>query len=530
MSVRNGIALLLALCALTFLIACGGGSSPRAVAPPSGGFNSSNLNGTYVFSTAGVDIGNSGNFFTTIVGSFTAQNGTISAGTLDLVSADPSILVNTGVQITSSTYTITPDGRGQTTLNTAIGTIGLDFVLTSSTHGLVTEFDANGTGSGTIDAVPNAVAQTALTALSFSLSGSGGGPSYSSSVTVGSVSLNATGGVTAGIQDSQATTSQTIGTQSFITVGTGTTPGTAQLITTGTYKFDVYAIDSTHLKLIETDGLFFTSGDAYTPAASIPSGTLAFTMSGFDTGSFPLAVGGLLPSDSTGTITAGLEDYNDGGTVNQATTVGGNFAPLSGGRSVLTLNNFVNGATNDVPGTYMFAAYPFTSNGGTGILLLEIDTVGVTAGAAFLQSATSLAASQGYGLNLSAVNLGNGTGPFEEDDIAEFSTTSSGFTGIVDFNDEGTLSFDQKLSGTYTLASNGRGTATTTNAFGYDFYVVDDSTSLILETDPGQFGTGQIGTGVFELQSAPGASAAAARSAVSAFHPVPQPRSLSRRK
>jgi len=524
MSVRNGIALLLALSALAFLAACGGssGSVTHPVPPPSGGFSNSSLNGTYVFSTAGVD---SGGFFTTIVGSFTAQSGNVSGGTLDLVSADPAVLVNTGVPITSSTYTITPDGRGQTTLNTSVGAIGLDFVLTSTTHGLVTEFDANGTGSGTIDAVPNSVAQSAITALSFSLSGSGSGPSYSSSVTVGSVTLNATGGVTAGIQDSQATTSQTIATQSFITVGTGTTPGTAQLITTGTYMFDVYAIDSTHLKLIETDGLFFTSGDAFTPAASIPSGTLAFTMSGFDTSSIPLALGGLLPTDSTGTITAGLEDYNDGGTVNQATTVDGNFAPLSGGRSVLTLNNFVNGAANGAPGSYTFAAYPFASNGGTGVFLLEINGVGITAGAAFLQSATSLAASQGYGLNLSAVNLGNGTGAFEEDDIAEFTTSSSAFSGVVDFNDESTLTFGQKLNGSYTLGSNGRGTATTTNVFNYDFYVVDSSSFLILETD-----IGQIGTGVFELQSAPGAAGAAAHSMVSAFHPVARARSLSRRK
>jgi hypothetical protein len=518
MSVRKGIAPLLALFTLAFLVACGGSSSPHAVAPPTGGFNNGNLNGTYVFSTAGVD---ASGFFTTIVGSFTAQSGSISGGSLDLVSADPAVLVNPGVSITSSTYRITSDGRGQTTLNTSIGKIVLDFILTSNSHGLVSEFDNNGTGSGTIDLQPNTIAQTALTALSFGLSGTGPGPSYAASATVGSVTLNASGGVTAGIQDSQATISQTIATSSFITVGTGTTPGTAQLITTGTYTFDVYAIDSTHLKFIETDGLLFTSGDAFAPGTSLPSGTLAFTMSGFDTTGNPLAAGGLLPTDSTGTIAAGLEDYNDGGNVNQISTVAGSFTAVSGGRSVLTLNNFVNGAASDIPQTYSFAAYPITSNGVTGIQLLEIDGLGVTTGSAFLQTATSLGVSQGYGLNLSGVNLGNGSGAFEEDDIAEFTTSSTGFSGIVDINDEGSLTPGSVFNGSYTVASNGRGTATT-NLFNYDLYVVNSSTFLILETDPLQ-----IGTGVFELQNATGSPGA--EPGIVMLRPSPQAHALRRK-
>lgn len=524
MSVRKGIAPLLALSALTFLAACGGSSPVHSVPPPSGAFTNSNLNGTYVFSTAGVD---TNGYFTTIVGSFTAQSGAISGGSLDLVSADPTVLVNPNVPITSSTYRITSDGRGQTTLNTAIGTIGLDFVLTSTTHGLVTEFDANGTGSGTIDQQSNTIAQTALSTLSFSLSGTGPGPSYSASSTVGSVTLNATGGVTAGIQDSQAATNQAIATQSFITVGTGTTPGTAQLIATSTYKFDVYAVDSTHLKLIETDGLLFTSGDAYTPGTSIPTGNLVFTMSGFDTTSNPLALGGFLPTDSTGTITAGLEDYNDGGNVNQAPTVGGNFTAVAGGRSVLTLTNFVNGAASDIPQTYTFAAYPITSNGVTGIQLLEIDGLGVTTGSAFVQSATSLAASQGFGLDLSAVNLGTGTGAFEEDDIAEFTTSSSSFSGIVDINDQGTVSPNQVLTGSFTSPdSTGRGTATTTiksSAFvSYTFYVVNSSTFLVLETD-----SNQIGTGIFELQNA--SASPGAQPGIVMLRPAPLAHGLRRR-
>jgi len=55
MSVRNGIALLRALCALTFLIACGGSSAHNSTPPPSGAFSNTNFNGTYTFSFSGVN-------------------------------------------------------------------------------------------------------------------------------------------------------------------------------------------------------------------------------------------------------------------------------------------------------------------------------------------------------------------------------------------------------------------------------------------------------------------------------------------
>jgi hypothetical protein len=174
----------------------------------------------------------------------------------------------------------------------------------------------------------------------------------------------------------------------------------------------------------------------------------------------------------------------------------------------------VNGAANDVPGTYTFAAYPFSSNGITGIQLLEIDGLGVTSSAAYAQSGTSLAASQGYGLNLSGFNS-NG----EEDDIAEFTTTTTNFSGIVDLNDQGlTLTFDKTFTGTLPSAvdANGRGTATT-NYFSYDFYVINSNAFILLEVD-----NSQVGLGVFEQQGAPG-SAGAAPPAASMLRPPVQP-------
>jgi len=524
MSVRNAFALLLALCALTFLVACGG-SSPKVVPPPSGGFSDSNLSGTYVFSSSGVDANNPPGFLT-MVGTLTANgSGTVSSGTVDITGLN----VSADAQALSGSYTITADGRGQikfgvtVTVENSAGTgtttkgvtFILDFVLTSNSHGLVTEFDGNGTGSGTID-LQSAVSQAQLAgSYAFGVSGVGDNSTAAPIAAAGVFTLDSSGAVTAGQEDinndgTYSGVPSSIATTSTLTVG-GTTPGASFAVSGNTFTFDVFPIDNTHLKLIETDGILLASGDVYTQATSIPTGQLVFTMAGLDSSGVPLASGGWLTNNS-GTISAALEDFNDGGNGNTVTAVGGSIAPVTGGRSVFSLTGFVNGAANDVAGTYTFAAYPFTAGGANGVQLLEIDNGGITSGTAYAQTATTLA-SQGFGLNLTGSNLTLGV---EEDDIAEFTTTSSGFSGIADLNDGGiNTTFDKAINTTSFTApdSNGRGQAVT-NFFSFNFYTVNSSTVLLMEID-----NTQPGLGVFEVQSGPGASSAA-HPAASLLRPV----------
>jgi hypothetical protein len=321
--------------------------------------------------------------------------------------------------------------------------------------------------------------------------------------------LDSTGAVSTGQEDvnnagGYSGAPSQILTKSVVTLGTK--PATATIASSAgtSYTFDVYPIDSGHLKFIESDSKLLVSGDAYTQGTSIPTGQLVFTLAGENTSGRPLDSGGWLTNSSAG-ITAGLEDFNDGVAVSQANSVSGNISAVSGGRSVLSLSGFVNGAPNNMPGNYRFAAYPFTfGGGGSGMQLLEIDGLGITSGAAYAQTSTTLAASQGYGLNLSGLNLNevglNEIIGIEEDDIAEFTTTTNGLSGFVDINPGGgMLTFDKALTGSFPtpVDSNGRGTATTT-PFDFDFYVVNSSTVLLLVTDT------QIGTGIFELQNAAG--------------------------
>jgi hypothetical protein len=515
MSVRNALALFLAVSALALLAGCGGTSSPPANTV---GFNKTSLTGTYVFSTTGVD--NNGAFLA-IAGAFVANgNGGIASGTMDVVGVEvpqPTPPATVAQAITGS-YNVGTDGRGQATLNSPGGPVKLDFVLTSTSHGLVTEYDSNGTGSGTIDL------QTALTDLSqlagsyaFSFAGVGSAGT-DPLATAGAFQFDSTGDIVAGVEDLNDNglpyLQQGLSNSIPAALGSGTGPGSIILSTVfGPKSFDFYPIDSTHLKFIETDYSEFLAGDAFTQTgASVPVGATVFTMAGGTTNTGPIAVGGLMNSVGDGNFTGGLEDVNDDGTVSQAQLAfsGALNAGLSGsvgGRLVVDLTGFI-------PAT-RWVIYP--SSGG--LLMLEMDPTSLLSGAAYAQTSQTLAA-ENYGFNLSATNitgLGSGGSAFEEDDIAQFLTASTTFTGIVDVNDEGQTTPDQALSGSFPntppVDATGRGVANTTNFVNFVFYVVDSSTVLLLEIDGNQ-----IGAGTFESQTAP--VQPGARKAIYMAHPT----------
>jgi hypothetical protein len=502
------------LAALALSIGCS--STNKATPPPTGGFGNTDLNGTYVFSTAGSDA--DGNFLT-MLGTFTAcgcSGGTISAGG-SLVMNDPAFVFTApapALTITGGSYTVGVDGRGTATLTAAtpFGTpnIVLDFVLTSTQGGLVTEFDNNGSGSGTLD-LQSSVTQAQLAAgtgtFVFNLAGvssSLGAPE----ATVGSVTLDASGNAT-GVQDlnSNAGSNPPSGplTISSSTVLVGTSPGTATLFNgSETFNFAVYAISPTHLKFIETDVSPVLVGDVFSQSANtFPSGELAFTMAGLDyssTNSGPLAVGGMMNAAGT-SISAGVEDFNDAGTSNITSsspissplTFTGTVAP-SAGRSLLTLNTFENGNAGGI-GTFTFAAYP--STGGT--QLLEVDGAGITGGVAYPQNNTSFATGQGYGLNLT------GSNGSQVDDIAEFTNTNNALAGLIDVNNAGATNPPLNFAGTYTpdTTNLGRGLITTTSG-GVNLisYTVDSTDTIFIEIDDYQVAVGSIGQQAAENQGA----------------------------
>src|SRR5215469_11765150 len=375
MPLRNRFILPAVLSSLAILVACGGGSSnPPVNPPPSGGFSNSNLNGSYVFSVTGT-ANTATNDFVTIMGVFTADGkGNISSnGLLDQNStAQNGLILDT---ITSGTYNVGSDGRatGNATLPTGLitlqtqktGTFQFAYVLTSSTHGLVTQFENFGSASGTLDLQAN-VTQSQINGQSyaFNLTGASGigtdlcGFSTTSGsstpfATVGAFALDANGQVVSGVEDFNNNCLSSGSTNIAITAGDidlSTFPGTATLTTgTGTsaitYQFDVYPVDATHLKFIEIDAQPMLVGDVFTQA-SMPTGNNVFTIAGFDLSPSvggPFTAAGIFHFDSNGNILSdSFEDINDAGLVGQFGAAAGGAAitatslALTGGRTEIT--------------------------------------------------------------------------------------------------------------------------------------------------------------------------------------------------
>ncbi len=543
--------LLMALAAIaSILLAAGCGNSNSLPTLNNEGFSNSDLSGTYVISISGTDVNNS-NYVVpfAIVGTITTDGkGNITGGTVDI--NDP---YNTGVnlgQTVSGTYNVTQDGRGTGTLSTiSAGSFGIDFVLTSNGHGLITRFDNVGTGSGTID-VQGSATQSSLGSFAFSLSGS---DSIGNSLaTVGGFTLNSSNGaITSGLQDFNDNGSSPDGYTNLTLTGSVVVPsgtsGTATLTTSnttissnGSLNFDVWVIDSTHLKFIETDTAttgVALAGDAFMENFSITTvGQMVFTLGGLDsTLQNPVVAGGYGNTDDNFDISSGLEDYNDAGTVGLGQAFSGSGTCVaSAGRCQTTLTGFTNGTAQ----SFTFAAYPFSG----GYQLLEIDSHGLLQGSGYFPTAISFTAPAGYGLNLSGANLDLSSGFwYEVDDIAQFdagspgtsTTTTPNMTGVLDENSIlGGPQPTSSLSGIYIPdpTADGRGSISATNSntllggFNLQYYVVDSSTVVFIEIDQQQ-----VAMGTFEAQSS-SSFQAAARPAISMVRPVVRPHAALRRK
>src|SRR5262252_10021535 len=277
MSLRNRIFLPVILSTMGVLVGCGGNglSITRPTPPPTGGFSQSKLNGTYVFSSSGTD---TNGFAYAIVGTFSANgSGGITGGVLDLndaafPTANPVISPVANSSISGGSYTLGVDGRGQIKLNNRTpfsSPIILDFVLQDSTHGLVTEFDGNASGSGSLDLQSSGATPTGSYAFIFS-----GAYGSTSLATVRNFTLN--GSAMSGLQDLNSPVtpypSETL-TGAFA-LGPSSTPATQiSSAPSGTnpnftITYDVIAIDATHLKFIEIDANGTLSGDAFAQSST----------------------------------------------------------------------------------------------------------------------------------------------------------------------------------------------------------------------------------------------------------------------
>lgn len=457
---------------LTILAAgCGGGSSSTPT--PTGGFTNASLNGAYAFSFSGNDV----NGFFAVAGTLSANgSGAITSGVVDINRAG-GVFTNIGL---TGTYNTRADGRGVATLNTSAGNFNLVFSIVNANRALISRFEASANGSGSMDLQTSSAFSTSAVSgqFAYNISGVDGGSNPFASV--GSITTNTSGTLTAGIEDSSDNGG--ILSAAPITAGSITVAANGRGIATlntasGILNFAVYVVDANHVKLVETDVAPALAGDAFRQSGPFTNASLtgpfAFTIGGADVLGGPFAAGGVLTSNGAGAISSGVEDVNDGGAVNTNLTVaGGTYTLAANGRGTAILPTPI--------GTVNLAFYPSTH----GVQVLEIDTGFVASGAAFQQTGTlsTTAVSGPYAMNFTGVST---SGPLDTN--SQFTANGTGgLTGIVDINNSGSLSTGTSLTGSYAPDATGRGPMTFTTGLGQQnlaIYVVDSTRALFIDLD-----------------------------------------------
>lgn len=500
-------------------------------------YSDHSLSGPYAFSYTGND--QSG--FLAVAGSFVADGqGKIISGVEDANSFLNG--VSTQVPI-SGTYTVGSDGRGTAKLSTGRGIETWQFALATSQHAQLIRFDTNATGGGTIDQQNLDALTNSPTVISgsyvfgvlgtdvgfnplgiagqFSADGAGNIPDPATPDTI--LDVNDNGIAIAGVITTRDRTLH--GTYQFDAAFPGTGRGLLTLTSTATGQrnYALYAVDSTHLHLIEIDSNGpSVAGDMFSApggTANLANGNYVFAGGGntiISTGTPPApalaayAAAGVLVSNG-GSITGGVFDANSGGTYNSGPAINScAYATDSktGRIDVKLPTGSATCASAPSSSNPEFAVYP-TSQGTA--LMLEIDSAAVSTGIAHLQCVSGAAAcptslslpggSVAAGLTGQGI-FHNAPTSYQPDAAGQITLSGTGITGgSLDVNNFSAVFAGDPIgvsgSSIGVPATNGRGTATlalTSPAATYNliYYLIDDNTALLLDKDSTRVATGVI--------------------------------------
>jgi hypothetical protein len=181
--------------------------------------------------------------------------------------------------------------------------------------------------------------------------------------------------------------------------------------------------------------------------------------------------GGTFVADGKGNITGGVTDFNSSaGLAANVAISSGTYTVGADGRGTATIV--------DANGSHTFA-FALTSN--TRGQLIEFDNTGVTSGYIRQQDQNAIATVSGpFVFSL----FGDNAGPFAA--IGQMSFLNPNITATEDVNNVGTVSQITSVTGTYSVGSSGRGTATISSILGtsqFAFYIVDASTLVLIDID-----------------------------------------------
>ena len=501
------------------------------------------LAGAYVIGTSGSDF--SGQPYQRAGVIVLDGNGGITAGeqTVNFVDPNSGLLSSVTDPVTGGSYFVGTDGRGEliiNTNNTSIGQSGTEtfsLVVLSSSHVLLTKLDdfnfqgsSDETSVGTLDLQTSAPAPT----LGYAFVANGTDTSSSAMALGGVLNIDSPMAISGAGSAFDLASPNTYGPgvvlPSSAVSGTVTSPdafGTYQIAVATDFanpvQFTVYPIDTTHAKLIESDGSFgFTVGDAYSQGAQTGAykgkgrfvGNYAFGIFGRDLigGSASLAAAGLFSTTGVGTLTNGFLDESQAGTSVQiddkfqatyavgpgsdptVTTdpagTGRYYIPLSGqtGFPKFTFTTHTNG-TGPAWVFYM------TTTGGPALMLdADIEPTlasGLFGGGVATGIAYPIVAKSPFSGLYGTIFTQNVFGG-ETDVVGEITATSNALTGVLDFSN-GTVN-DNSLTGTFqtgpvanrlggTMSDNFFTNALGTTSLRMVFYPIDSTRGFLVEHD-----------------------------------------------
>lgn len=307
----------------------------------------------------------------------------------------------------------------------------------------------------------------------------------------GAVGIDASGNVTGGEQDYNdafGLTSPPWGdsiTGGTLMVDSTTGQGTLTLITNnaslgvaGTETLAVQFVNVNHSLIMQFDGTGTSSGSLdLQDLSSAPSGGFAFTLSGVDSANYaPVAFGGVFSISGT-TLSNGLSDINDFGTVSTANPFSGTLSAADAyGRGTITGINFLGAA-------FLINYYIV---GPEAMRIIDVDLSDSAVGSAFGQGTNATAASNAS-LGASVLTVANSPWSASYGALGQFTTSNTSsdpasFSGVgdVDELDANIIALQSPMSGQYSIASNGYGSLTITGGLSGG----DVSSLGIYMTDP----------------------------------------------
>jgi hypothetical protein len=459
-----------------------------------------------------------------------------------------------------STYFLGPDGRGTISINLpgdpAIVQETFSFAFLSNSHALIAQTPAPSTAainvpsaSGTMDLQVGTITSP-LAGYAFVMNGSdfasgvptsiGGVLNVNSpnniSETGSIIDQNLAGLVTANQRPSGAVSNpDTFGAVTF----TLSVPG---FLSTTAYSIEGYAVDATHIKLIENDngglggvaGLALSQGSATGSFLddSAFSGAYVFAVLGVDPASGLPATftsAGVVSADGAGNLTNGFTDtvfqaflsLSTASPVQVSGTFGGTYtiSATGTGRVHANFNTFPSPNGGFAPQYIFYLA----GNGNPALVLASGNGGGanypfIASGIAYPQSA-SLTFNGNYGLSYTQENT-----TAEYDGTAQMSVTPPSLSGFADVG----FNVDQGFTGNFSSSScsttvvgcfsgsfnSGSGNAFqgSINTFTADFYMIDQTQGFFVENDLVQQSQPQVSLGYFATSVLPSGAAPASAS------------------